>query len=278
MIKNFLGGVLACLGFNVPRLRINKRFYSTSLPFPNKLIINSTTDNIVFTRHNNIEKSVLFLPSLKPFLHLIENSSSKSDFTIYSNEKFRNLLLEFKDFNLSFVQVINSLDNGYYTIEFYFYIEDLYNVHNAITEVYTLDFFDKEQKCLNKVYGSIGYTNFAYFMEYFEDSIEFKDLYYLSANYLITKRLREILENKKSKSIINFNKDTLVVITKSSQQEYDQGPSNIENRKINIPGIKINVVKRFYSNSSHFTDKFIKNNTGNNKCFNNHKRFFSAQA
>ena len=147
---------------------------------PDKLIINSTPYNIVFTKQSGVEKSVLLFPPLKSYRHLIENSS-EGYVNIDNSDKLLNLLLELKDFHIYLKKVIDSLEPGYYNIEFYFYIEIGSNDDNAISVVYNYDFLNN--KCLNKVYGNFGYTIFAFIVNYFEDSREFRQRYYENVWY-----------------------------------------------------------------------------------------------
>jgi len=140
---------------------------------------------------------------------------------------------------------MKNLEDGYYIIEFYFYLEDELNVHNTVTVVYTYDFFNK--KCLNQVMGNFGYApeaspeahNFSFFLEYFSEKNRRENCVMIII--LMTERLRVILENK---SAINFNKDTLVVITKSSKEGYE-GRDSLINLKYNIPGLNLTGIKRY---------------------------------
>ena len=204
------------------------------------MVINSTPDNIVFTPENSPSgKSVLFLPPLgasSPFLHFIENTTKEGDFIPDNSGRLFNFSL-FNDFTSSLNKVMKNLEDGYYIIEFYFYLEDELNVHNTVTVVYTYDFFNK--KCLNQVMGNFGYSNFSFFLEYFSEKNRRENCVMIII--LMTERLRVILENK---SAINFNKDTLVVITKSSKEGYE-GRDSLINLKYNTPGLNLTGIKRY---------------------------------
>lgn len=150
---------------------------------------------------------------------------------------------------------MKNLEDGYYIIEFYFYLEDELNVHNTVTVVYTYDFFNK--KCLNQVMGNFGYSNFSFFLEYFSEKNRRENCVMIII--LMTERLRVILENK-NKSAINFNKDTLVVITKSSKEGYE-GRDSLINLKYNTPGLSLTGIKRYQNlkKSIKFLHEFIFN-------------------
>lgn len=115
-----------------------RKFSSTSLPpiapLPNKIVVNSTFDNIVFI--NN--QSILFLPPL----HIDSYSPVKDN----KAEK-RNLLIPFYS---NLFKVFDSLDKGLYRFDLYLYFESC-----LLMSVYTLDFNNKN--CFNKVTGSFGY-------------------------------------------------------------------------------------------------------------------------
>jgi len=75
----------------------------------NKLVINSTPEQVVFEN----DKAVLMLPSLKPFLWLIEHYT-KEQKTTHDLEKYG---YKFKDFFFSLLDVLHGLECGYYKFD-----------------------------------------------------------------------------------------------------------------------------------------------------------------
>lgn len=219
----------------------NRRFYSTSLP-QHKLTINSNDERLIFIKG----QSVLILPPLKPFKSLLESSKDG----LLDKEKVPSLFLEFMDFHTSIFKVFDNLiaagGPGFYQFELYFYIESINP--DYIFEVYTYDFFDK--KTLNLVYGQYGLTSFLITSEHLDEG-KSRDTAVALCN-LITTRLREVSNHKISNDIINFgcNRETLLVITKSTENVDLNKNSNNRVVKPNIPGITITGNKRFYSTSS----------------------------
>ena len=83
---------------------------------PDKLIINSTPYNIVFTKQSGVEKSVLLLPPLKPFLYFIEMNTPGS-----VNIDIKNVALsDIEPLLVKFTKILrhisNSLEPGCYRI------------------------------------------------------------------------------------------------------------------------------------------------------------------
>ena len=154
-VRNSIG--FSSLGFPFSQFSplikpINKRFYSTSLPFhsPDKLFINSTPDNIVFMDYNdNTQRSVLILPSLKPFIDVAYfEGLTAEEMLLMNKELSMNLKLELDNLHLQLYNIFYNLESGTYKLDFFIYYEDLSNV-NAIKEVYNSDFFNKNE--LNKL-------------------------------------------------------------------------------------------------------------------------------
>jgi len=202
----------------------------------NKLVINSKPEKVVFSNG----KTVLMFPPLKPFLGLIENST-KDGKIICSN--FKVYLEKFKYFHLALSNVLLNLESGYYNFEFYFYVNSLNSTDNVLIKVYTLDPFNKD--CFNLVMGSYGYTDFVSIKICLSDE-EDRKLIQTKLSYLIGERLREILENELSKSIIDLNKDTLVVISKTSKNNENEDNLKDKNNTF-LPGVGIIQQKRLYS-------------------------------
>ena len=89
------------------------------------MVINSKPEQVVFENG----KAVLMLPTLKPFLWLIENSTKDGKITQPDFEKH---IWKFKDFHSSLLKVFNNLECGFYRFEWYFYIYDLIIVYRNI--------------------------------------------------------------------------------------------------------------------------------------------------
>lgn len=151
-------------------------------------------------------------------------------------------LLEFKDLHISFSKFLYNLEAGYYNFEWFFYIDGGSKLNNILLEVYTHDSLDKNS--LNRVMGTFGYTNFAYIIEYLTENRKDREDIHVKIFYSITERLRNILEDDTSRGIINFNKDTLFVITKSNKNRYDSNDDVGIEKSPFIPGISVSGIKR----------------------------------
>lgn len=88
----------------------NNRFYSTSLPslLPDKLFINSTPDGIVFMQYDdNIQRSVLILPSLKSFLDLSRFQVLVAKESLLNKKELKmKLELEMKDLHIALSKIM----------------------------------------------------------------------------------------------------------------------------------------------------------------------------
>ena len=76
-------------------------------------------------------------------------------------------LKEFNSFNAYFSQLLHSLleqEHGFYSFDFYFYVEGDRASINIMVEAYTQDLLNKD--CYNLLWGQYGYTNFGYFIKY----------------------------------------------------------------------------------------------------------------
>lgn len=164
------------------------------------LIINSKADHIVFKG-----KAVLMLPPLKPFIWLIDNSLEDGTVIDGKNKQDR-FVLEFKDIISSWLKINHKLEMGYYKFLWCFYIDSRLNINNVLISVYTPLPFNNN--CLNLVKGNYGYTIFLTTIGFFNVSKHDQDLAYISMFSLITRRLRDILDHKLSKSIINLRTST----------------------------------------------------------------------
>jgi len=112
-------------------------FSSTSFPFSDKLIINSTYDNLVF----DDGRCVLLMPSLMKKGEKMRNDGVVSLESIGEDSPFMDVLCN----------VVKNLHEGDYSFEFYFYIVgcDSSVSYGIVKDVYTFDPFDKN--CLNKM-------------------------------------------------------------------------------------------------------------------------------
>lgn len=181
----------------------------------NKLVINSSTESIIFDNG----QAVLMLPLLKAFLELEDDTNQGVKFT---ESDFKEYFPVSKKFHISLLNIMCNLECDFYKFEGYFYINDMKNVLNGLSLVYTIDPFNKD--CLNLLWDTIGYTKFSIILENLkEKKPDDISRIYSEMCYLITERLKEILENEVSKSTSDLNKDTLLIITKSSKKEYDEG-------------------------------------------------------
>jgi hypothetical protein len=231
------------------------RYFSMNEGNNSALVINSRPEQVVFENG----KAVLMLPPLKAFVWLIENSNKDGKITNPGLDKFilefkdgkpKDTFLDkyigaFKDFHLSLLKVLHNLDGGFYKFEFYLYVSD--TGQNSLLRVYTFDPFDKDS--LNLLFGNYGYTKFGVIIEYLNEKMDNRLIIHNNTCYLITECLREILENEESKITIDLNKDTLLVITESSKQEYDENVENDDNIKhkcITVAGLPVGEIKRFY--------------------------------
>ena len=171
----------------------------------NQLLINSTYDNIVFTDG----KAVLMLPSLKYHVSLIKHYTKRGK---NINKNIYKDIWENENFFISLWRIITQLEPGTYFFDLHFYTADFNNYLNWNTSVYIPDVLNKD--CFILVPGSFGYTNLIFtFLDINEHDID-KLLIQERFFYWINKDLKKIAENDLSKDIIDFNKNTLVVITK----------------------------------------------------------------
>jgi len=234
----------------------------------NKLVINSSPEKIVFENG----KAVLMLPPLKPFF---KNRIKEEEISKYGLDKFlqefkagnishfdwkkflqeledgnntdlKDYLLEFENFYSSLLKVFYNLKQGFYILDFYYYISYPQNV-NVISPVYINDPFAKDS--FNFVMGSYGYTSFVHFSENLNGFMENRfvnDFIFI----LLLERLRDILKNESLKNVIDMNKDTLLVITKTSEYVSDEEYYSVQLKKNYVPGLHVSEIKRFYSISA----------------------------
>ena len=234
----------------------------------NKLVINSTPEQVVFENG----KAVLMLPPLKPFFknRIKEEEISKYDLDKFlqefkagnishfdwkkflqeledgNNTDLKDYLLEFENFYLSLLKVFYNLKQGFYILDFYYYISYPQNV-NVISPVYINDPFAKDS--FNFVMGSYGYTSFVHFSENLNGFMENRfvnDFIFI----LLLERLRDIQKNESLKNVIDMNKDTLLVITKTSEYVSDEEYYSVQLKKNYVPGLHVSEIKRFYSISA----------------------------
>nr|ABR20837.1 DNA polymerase [Fusarium proliferatum] len=221
----------------------NRRLFSISTLRPNikkELFVNSDINNVIFKEYDKYNhKAVLFLPTLLPFMHLIsainKNNNINDDYS---------LLINFKDFYLSFTNTFKQLELGKYSFEYYFYIKTLEDY--CLTECYTQDFLDTN--CLNSIMGSRGYCTFLNILDTFDPN-ELENIYSVHSTG-ITNRLKEILEIDKSVAEIDLNRETLLVITKVNEINNKQLSKEQDTFKTKIPGLQVGYTKRFYSTSN----------------------------
>ncbi len=177
-------------------------FSSRSL---NQLLINSTYDNIVFTDG----KAVLMLPSLNYHVSLIKHCTKRGK---YVNKNIYKDIWKNEFFFISFWRIITKLEPGTYFFDLHFYTADYNNYLYWNTSVYVPDVLNKD--CFILFSGSFGYANLiTTFLDINEHDID-KLLIQEKFSYRINEDLRDIAENDLSKNIIDFNKNTLLVITK----------------------------------------------------------------
>lgn len=192
---------------------VSKRFYSTDWTPSSKLILNSTDESITFTE----DKSVLKLPALK-----LMRPSESYDYSSLSLDVFKILLSGKERFDESVVKTFDSFDKfvnsgnpGFYRLYVYFYVNGEIKLKDALIQVYT----HEDDKSLSLGFGRIGYAEiFACSVHKEEgDSSKFEDYNAILAWEFSTeliKRLSEIMKEKISSEILNFDEDILLVITK----------------------------------------------------------------
>lgn len=180
-----------------------RKFSSTSLPpLPNKIVVNSTFDNVVFV--NN--QAIMFLNNLsngKPGLTNVINDATG----VLSTEKLGiSLFSELASIEYKF-------KDGYYTFDFYFYVE----LSGGMVELYTFDPFNNNY--LIKMLGSFGYFK--------SSSMSFRldnnwNLAYKNIMRTLVKDVCNIEKNE-SKFNVNWEKEILLVITKliDNDQNHD---------------------------------------------------------
>jgi DNA polymerase type B, organellar and viral len=237
------------LSYNINNYRVyrynkTRAFSSTPSFLHSYLTINSKPENIIFKD----DKAVLMFPPLKPFDWFIGNTRKDGSMI---HPDINRYLLEFKDIHISLTKFIPKLEVGYYKFEWCFYIDSSgeSNIKNILIPVYTPDPFNKN--CLNEVFGTYGYTIFLTTIWFFNENKEDRELIHTNICDLITKRLRDILDDKLSKNIINLNKDTLLIISKSNKDEFLA--KDIVNKNITIPGIPTSVIRLLYNHGGSST-------------------------
>ena len=208
----------------------NKRFGSTSPSSVDKLWVNSSLDNLVFTKYDdNSYRSVFYFPPLQVFEKLlaIQSASFKNDFALivdmfkhqFTEEE---LMASVQDFSIILDYILFSLDPGYYKFEIYFYQEG--RKDKNLSTFYTVDFSDKN--CLNKVVGGFGYTVLADILIRIEAD---KDLNIsegrLSILGIITHRLCKRLLY--SSGTFDLKKKTLLSITKTNEEFFNSVPNSL---------------------------------------------------
>jgi hypothetical protein len=271
-----LKGDLCQIGDKKYYSTINNRHRSFSVQtsnIVNKLFINSTPENIVFTDHENQYKSVLFLPPMKSSidtLYYISNNLDKSfDPKNYLSTLHKDVSKDILDLKRPFYELLEKLESNYYRFDFYIYIDNrLINIpETVLSSFYTFDYMDKN--CLNKVWGAFGYTDIGTVnIDYDRDKITYfeKDLMISLADRII-----ELSENDEVdlKNAIDLSRKTLLTITKITQEECAISlPENIsEQNDVKIPGLGVKWTKRCYSTLS--IDKSYNIN-------NIHKRYYTT--
>jgi len=219
-----------------------------------KLTINCKPESLSFTEG----KAVLMLPPLKPFLRLIEDDQNEI-FSREVNKAVKNVKFMHEAIGIAmekylsrfyedFYKVVKQLDKveqGFYVIELYYYLSGCLTKHESLCPVYNFDPFDKMS--LNLLIGNYGYTIFKNIPLTLPDEIE-EDILLLHVNLLsgIVSRLHELLNNPElKKDSFDFNKDTLVVIFKTTKEAYEERKGVKFNEKISIPGIDLGLTKHY---------------------------------
>jgi hypothetical protein len=125
--------------------------------FPQKLVVNSTFDNVVFVDN----QSILFisnLSSVKPvIIEILKDGADVSD----SQDLGKSFFLLFLSFFLSFFSffsnlesILSELKDDCYSFDFYFYIE---SPKESLFDVFTFNPFYNINNFYVKKIGSFGY-------------------------------------------------------------------------------------------------------------------------
>lgn len=180
----------------------------------NKILINSTENNIVFSKYvGDVYISALFIPPLMPFLKIISSVTTDSRI-IRPDVNIQELQDAFIEYNACFLTLLKNLEEGYYIINFFVFIDDSFG--NIVTDTFSYDIHDKNY--LVRQVSSSGYTSIRKHIEYIDSNTYF---HYSLITGIITNRLNELLKDKELGSIVDLNKKTLLIITKSNKEEYD---------------------------------------------------------
>jgi len=171
----------------------SKRFYSTSLP--QKLVVNSTFDKIVFVDN----QSILLLSNMSNDVKFVLINIIKEGCDITYQPKVGG------GFFSDLESVLSKLEDGNYSFEFYFYIES----SKESFEGFTNDPFNKNS--FNKIICSFGYfkaTTSKFVLEHGLWMPQFK-------NIVLTLGIAvDYFENNESKPNLRWDKEVLLVINK----------------------------------------------------------------
>ena len=115
-----------------------RNFSSTS--FPQKLVVNSTFDNVVFVDN----KSILVISNLSS-VNDVMIKILKDDVDVSDNQNLGKSL--FSDLD----SILSKLKDDCYSFHFYFYIE---SPKESLFDVFTFNYFSN---CFIKMIGSFGY-------------------------------------------------------------------------------------------------------------------------
>ena len=176
-----------------------------------KLVINSTSKNVVFNENGQV---ILMFTPLKAYeeLYMIREKGKIKVTTIRT---------KIHEIVTSLSKLIDNLESGYYRFEFYLYVSYLDVSDKVVLWVYIFDPFNKD--CLLRVSGSYGCT-INHIMHINLNDNGFKKIVSFDILASLPKYLTRAFEMDAHKKILYLNKETLLVITKLNKDEYDKKP------------------------------------------------------
>ena len=246
------------------------------------LRVNSDTKNIVFKDG----KAILKLAPLKPFKWEKENMRVSNNKLEYING------ITTDDYELMFQEVFNDLSDvttqlfnrksPFYVFEFYFYVNKeskcgLYS-SKRFTDFYTQDSINKD--CFNKIWGQFGYTTFTKLFIKWDDtenSVKFVGDIIL----LISLALEGIWNDNIGKHLVDVNKDTLLVIHETNEENLDKWHNKLNSTsqisdlsgsgfKRNFSTISSHFSERSYNSTKDVGSKCVIFSQGGKRCFSSH--------